>query len=220
MGPIIVITLLAAQGGPIALPPMPPPPRVMAAPPPPVIHAPAPPPSPIGKRPATPRGNPGTWVTSNDYPSRALREELEGTTRFRLIVSADGRTSHCEVRESSGSLALDQTTCSTIRRRARFNPAIDHQGAAIEGSWTSAVRWQIPTDGLQTLGARNGFQRFVIAADGSITHCRRGNPYSEPSGYSVTCDPVAAYQPFRDSTGAAAARQVTITTIRSISDAD
>ena len=228
MGPIIVVILLAAQGGPVALPPMPPPPRVMAAPPPPVIYAPPPPPSPppppppppIGQRPATPRGNPGNWASTHDYPSRALREEHEGVTRFRLIVSADGRTSHCEVRESSGSLMLDQATCSIIRRRARFNPAIDRAGAAVEGSWSSSVRWQIPEQTAPRLTSIATVRKFVITADGGLAKCGKGMLEYAPSGSDQSCDPTLGYVPFRDAKGQPAARQVTITTTRSITDAE
>ena len=39
---------------------------------------PAPPPPRFTPKGATPRGNPGSWATTDDYPSRALREEREG----------------------------------------------------------------------------------------------------------------------------------------------
>lgn len=230
MGPIIVITLLAAQGGPIPLPPVPPPPRVMATPPPvpspPNYAAPPPPPlrplprPPTGPRAASPRGNPGNWVTSHDYPSRALRDELEGATRFRLLVSPDGRTSHCEVRESSGSLALDQATCSIIKRRARFTPALNDRGNPIEGNWSSAVRWQIPNGTPPRLSAIATVKKFVIAADGGLAKCGKGVPDYPPSGSDQACDPTLGYVPFRDAKGQAVARQVTITTTRSIADAE
>ncbi len=226
MGPMIIVTLLAAQAGPIPLPPMPPPPRVMAPPPPPppAIYVPPPAqltlPLPSGKRPATPRGNPGTWVTSNDYPSRALREELEGTTRFRLIVSADGRTSHCEVRESSGSLALDQATCTNIKRRARFNVALDDNGKPIESNWSSAVRWQIPDHAAPRLSGLATVRTFVVTAEGGLAKCGKGEADYPLPGSDQACDLTLAYVPFRDAKGQPVARQVTITTTRSIADAE
>jgi periplasmic protein TonB len=39
----------------------------------------------VQPRAAAPRGNPGSWATTNDYPSRALREERAGTTGFRRL---------------------------------------------------------------------------------------------------------------------------------------
>lgn len=230
MGPIIVITLLAAQSGPNPLPPMPPPPHVMATPPPapsPPVYA-APPPPPLrplprpatGPRAASPRGNPGTWVISHDYPPRALRDEQEGATRFRLLVSADGRTSHCEVRESSGSLALDQATCTIIKRRARFNVALDGNGKPVEGSWSSAVRWQIPEPSAPRLPSIATVRKFVVTAEGGLAKCGKGVPDYPPPGSDQACDPTLGYVPFRDAQGQPVARQVTITTTRSIADAE
>jgi protein TonB len=127
---------------------------VQVAPPPapvvPVIAPPAPviaPPAPrIPPKAAQPRGRPGDWVTTNDYPSRALREEREGTTGFSLSIDASGRVSNCTITSSSGSPDLDQATCDNLRRRARFTPATDGEGQPTEGSYSSRTRWVIPKD--------------------------------------------------------------------------
>ena len=74
--------------------PMPPPP-VYEAPPAPAA-APPPPPK-FTAKPASPKGNPGNWATTNDYPTRALREEREGTTGFRVSVGADGQIGRAHV---------------------------------------------------------------------------------------------------------------------------
>ena len=100
-----------------------------------------PPPRPVA---APPRGNPGSWANANDYPSRALREEREGTTRFRLTVNADGRVSDCQVTGSSGHADLDEAACKNLTRRARFRPALDANGNPATGYYSNAVRWQIP----------------------------------------------------------------------------
>lgn len=92
----------------------------------------------------SPRGQPGNWASPRDYPSRALREEREGTTRFRVSVSADGRVASCQVTGSSGHPDLDETTCKLIERRGRFTPATDGNGQNTTGTWSSAVRWEIP----------------------------------------------------------------------------
>ncbi|MDE2412943.1 MAG: TonB family protein, partial [Sphingomonadales bacterium] len=109
------------------------------------VPAPPPPPKFQPKNP-TPKGNPGSWANSNDYPSGPLRRNEEGVTRFRVSVGADGRVASCDVTGSSGSSELDSTTCSLISRRGRFNPATNGEGEAIAGSWSSSVRWQIPKD--------------------------------------------------------------------------
>ena len=89
----------------------PPPITTVVTPPPaapivPYIAPPAPvaPPAPrIQPKTATPKGNPANWATTNDYPTRALREEREGTTGFRVAVGPDGRVTSCNVTSSSGS---------------------------------------------------------------------------------------------------------------------
>ncbi|MCA1662609.1 MAG: energy transducer TonB [Novosphingobium sp.] len=93
---------------------------------------------------ARPLGSPGKWATTEDYPARALREGREGTTRFRVTVGLDGRVRNCEVTSSSGSSDLDRATCENVARRARFKPATDATGSAVAGSYTNAVRWEIP----------------------------------------------------------------------------
>lgn len=92
----------------------------------------------------TPRGNPGGWASPRDYPSRALREEREGVTRFRVNVDAGGRVTSCQVTGSSGHSDLDDTTCKLIQRRGRFRPATDGNGEDTSGTWSSAVKWEIP----------------------------------------------------------------------------
>ena len=132
----------------------PPPITTVVTPPPvapviPIISPPAPvaPPSPrIQPKQASPKGNPGNWATTNDYPTRALREEREGTTGFRVAVGPDGRVTSCSVTSSSGSPDLDEATCSNVTRRARFNPATDGEGRPTSGAYSSRVRWVIPKD--------------------------------------------------------------------------
>jgi periplasmic protein TonB len=105
----------------------------------------APPPPPVAKRPnPIPKGNPGNWANTNDYPSRALQQEREGTTGFRVTVGANGRVTDCQISSSSGHPDLDQATCTNVTRRARFDPALDGSGNPTTGSYANRVRWQIP----------------------------------------------------------------------------
>lgn len=122
-------------------PPAPPPPPIFVPPPPA-----APPPPRFTPKGAVPKGNPGSWATTNDYPSRALREEREGTTGFRVTVGPDGKVTDCTVTSSSGHSDLDEAACANIRRRARFAPAMDGNGNPTTGSYSNRVRWVIPKD--------------------------------------------------------------------------
>lgn len=119
----------AAPIVPTAAPPAPPPP---------------PPPAPTGPTSgAQPKGNPGNWANTNDYPSRALQQEREGTTGFRVTVGTDGRVIDCQITSSSGHPDLDAATCTNVKRRARFAPALQN-GQPVQGSYSNRVRWQIP----------------------------------------------------------------------------
>lgn len=91
-----------------------------------------------------PRRSPGLWISTTDYPSRALREGAEGRALFRLTISRYGFPGLCEIVESTGSQHLDDATCKLVMRRATFYPARDAQGRAVEGTYSQAVVWMIP----------------------------------------------------------------------------
>jgi len=111
------------------------------------IHVEAPPaPKPSMASPATPRGRPQDWVTTEDYPSSAMREGVQGVTGYRLEIGPDGKVTGCQITASSGSGILDDTTCKLLARRARFNPAKDASGAGMAASYSGRVRWQIPNE--------------------------------------------------------------------------
>lgn len=95
---------------------------------------------------ARPRGDPGSWVSTDDYPSASLRLGEQGTVRFEVAVGLDGRVSDCRVTTSSGSADLDAATCKHVSRRARFEPATDGTGARVAGTYKGSIRWVIPQD--------------------------------------------------------------------------
>ena len=136
---------------PISISVAPPPIRVQTTIPPPAppvrivppAAPPAPPPPPPQRANPEPRGRPQSWVTNDDYPSRAVRDELEGTVRFRLTVGSNGRVSDCTVTGSSGHTVLDDEVCRLLTRRARFDPSLDAQGNPTTGTWSSSFRWQL-----------------------------------------------------------------------------
>lgn len=106
---------------------------------------PAPPATPAFKpSKAVPANDPRSWLSTDDYPARALRSEAEGVAAYRLIVGTNGRVSACEVTRSTGNGLLDDATCKFIVRRARFEPATDEAGAKVVGDYTGTVKWEIP----------------------------------------------------------------------------
>ena len=108
----------------------------------PFIESPKPPQ--FAPRGARPIGRPSGWVTSNDYPSRDLREGNAGVTGFRLSIGSDGRVQSCAITATSGFPGLDRATCDNLMRRARFDPASDGSGAKVAGTYASNIRWVIP----------------------------------------------------------------------------
>ena len=93
---------------------------------------------------AEPRGNPGNWVTVDDYRPSWINREMAGTARFRLEVGVNGRVESCTITASSGHAELDRATCALVTQRARFEPAKDESGAKVEGSYSNSVRWELP----------------------------------------------------------------------------
>jgi protein TonB len=89
--------------------------------------------------------NQSRWVRRiiEDYPSRALRQEEEGTVGVRVTVGTDGKVSACSVTSSSGSSILDKAACRSIQRYARFEPALNDAGNPISGSWSTRITYQI-----------------------------------------------------------------------------
>lgn len=93
---------------------------------------------------AKPRGNPGTWVTVNDYRSSWINREWTGVARFKLDIGVNGRVENCTITASSGHPELDRATCQLVSNRARFDPAIDATGAKTSSTYSNSVRWELP----------------------------------------------------------------------------
>ncbi len=108
--------------------------------------APVPPPPTISKA-AAARGNPGEWVTADDYPASALRAEEQGVSGITFDINAAGRIENCRVSSSSGSSALDRAACSLVTRRGRYSPALNAAGQPVPGgSKTLRFTWRLPED--------------------------------------------------------------------------
>ena len=67
------------------------------------------------------------YITPNDYPTRAMREERSGVVRATAVFGPDGRVFLIEITGSSGSPDLDQAVRSTLARRMRRSWA-EHPG--------------------------------------------------------------------------------------------
>lgn len=188
-----------------------------------VAVPPAPPllPSDDLSEPGAPTGNPGTWVTNGDYPARAMRDRLEGTTGFRLSYDASGVPQTCDIVSSSGHADLDTATCTLTMERARFRPGKNLTGQAIGGTYSNRVRWTLPgplanhfADGAMTVD-------FVVGTDGRARGCtvdQVGDPGGLPFSGVKACETIPQFAPFRDANGAAVERRVRLHMSVSVTD--
>lgn len=93
-----------------------------------------------------PKGNVASWVTPDDYPTEALRQELSGVVIVVLGLDPSGRPEKCHVAVSSKVPVLDEQTCAVLMRRARYQPVSDAFGSPTRTATVERVRWLIPTD--------------------------------------------------------------------------
>ena len=82
----------------------------------------------LSRRPSSPNS---LGLTPNDYPTEAVNRNEQGRVAVRIAVGADGRASECVVVASSGSRALDATTCRVALSRGRVEPRRDAGGPPV-----------------------------------------------------------------------------------------
>lgn len=122
--------------------------QIQVAPPPMIPPvAPQPPPAPPAPRKVSAAKAKGSLLglfSDEDYPASAQAAGAEGTAQASLTIGADGRVSGCSITRSSGNSALDAATCSILRRRAKFSPAIDSNGKATSDTVsTPPITWRL-----------------------------------------------------------------------------
>lgn len=161
--------------------------------------------------PAVPKGNPGLWVTTDDYPPSALREEGQGVVRFVLDVDPTGVPVNCSVTQSSGRDDLDDTACRLVTERARFEPAKDSKGKPVAGTYANSVRWQIP-EGHPVPMPGELVTSYVIEKDGSVSSCTvevAKGPFEAARGQM--CANVTSFDPILDADGKPVRKRVRTT---------
>lgn len=90
---------------------------------------------------AEPIGDPGTWITSADYPSSEEQIGSAGVTETVLLIDEKGEVKDCRVRLSSGSTTLDATGCALLKVRGKFRPARDGNGARVATFKEQRIVW-------------------------------------------------------------------------------
>ena len=90
-----------------------------------------------------PEGEMLTFFSWEDYPKSALIAGKSGMVEVLAIIGPSGGVTKCTILSSSKSAELDQATCSIIRLRAKFKPALDRTGHPVEGPVVTRVGWKI-----------------------------------------------------------------------------
>jgi TonB family protein len=98
----------------------------------------------IGRLPRPVGGSALGWFRWQDYPKQAVRERAAGTVVVRVDVDPAGNPARCVVVSSSGHAALDKTTCASVMKRARFEPALDAGGRPVAFHYISRTVWSMP----------------------------------------------------------------------------
>jgi Gram-negative bacterial TonB protein C-terminal len=90
---------------------------------------------------ATPKNNPGSWVTPADYPYKMLDLGQGAIVNFRLLVDATGGVTGCFIQQTTRPKAFDDAVCKSIMKRAKFDPALDKDGKPILSYYNNTVRF-------------------------------------------------------------------------------
>jgi len=171
--------------------------------------------------------NLASYISDADYPAAAIRAGEQGTVRFRLWIGPNGLVSDCRIEASSGSASLDEATCRIMRARARFTPAHDANGKAVEDTIASRIRWVLPaatdvdlsgfiTSDDYPADARSRREagrievELTLTADGHVSRCRVTHDNGSASLAAQTCELVRARVQFegRETSAAQAAPDV------------
>ncbi len=149
---------------------------------------------PLPKRPplsrVAPRETLNAWVSPDDYPPVALRENQQGSVGFALDIDAEGRTTACTITGSSGWPVLDSTACALLLRRARFYPAVDAAGKTIPAQFRSRFRWELPGAGTIAMQSWARLTRVTVGPGLSGVDCKVSKFGPVPTGKNA-CDDMA-----------------------------
>jgi len=80
-------------------------------------------------------------LRNSDYPAGLGEAGIGGTVSVIYTVETDGRVADCAVTRSSGSAALDRTTCRLIEQRFRFDPSRDRDGRPVRSHIVENHSW-------------------------------------------------------------------------------
>jgi TonB family protein len=123
-------------------------------------------------RPVKAKANLVALFSTKDYPLDAIRKEQQGTVAVVVKVAVDGRVADCIISASSGSPSLDWQTCRIIWQRARFTPARDSRGTAVESALYQRIRWELPRRDMTPIKPWSTRFTLEFVKDGGAIDCK------------------------------------------------
>jgi len=89
--------------------------------------------------------HPERWITTNDYPSAALRARQQTIMHFRVLVDAQGKPTDCIIQSQTLASGFGTTTCANVMAKARFEPARRADGTPAASYYVSSIRYVLPS---------------------------------------------------------------------------
>jgi protein TonB len=102
-------------------------------------------------------------ISDRDYPREAGEAGVGGMVSVIYAIEPDGRATDCRITRSSGSRALDLTTCRLIEERFRFEPSRDRRGNPVRSRMVQDHYWEmenLPPDPREEPQRRRRFRLF------------------------------------------------------------
>ena len=93
-------------------------------------------------QPPKPLGVISDWITSADFPKKALNQGSSGLVQFRLDIDETGKVSGCRILYRTNPDDFADLSCKLLTQRAKFSPALDSAGKAVRSFYVSKIRWQ------------------------------------------------------------------------------
>ena len=81
------------------------------------------------------------WVRQvvEHFPQRALRQGRDATFSVSLLVGPDGKVARCSGTDALTNEDFEQVACAALTEYARFDPALDANGAPTFGFWSTTM---------------------------------------------------------------------------------
>lgn len=94
---------------------------------------------------AYPSSNPAHWYSAADFPSPSDSKQGSLVIDYIVLTGTNGKPSSCKVLATSTEgpfqKKVGEVFCFQVMRKARFSPARDSNGTAVNGYWISKFHW-------------------------------------------------------------------------------